>query len=220
MAAAAGECKASGTGHWHAKRSAPSSADIKLRVSIGLVIHRRPATPDFPRSATTTRMLAGIRNFFDTLIAPAAGAADDAHALQLATAALLVETMRMDDRYDDAERAAVARALREHFGLDDAAVGALVDLAEREVREATDYYQFTSLINQRFDGDQKARIVEYMWRVALADGHLDAHEQHLLSKLADLLHVPHSRYIAAKLRAREAIAEAARDPARAPSREG
>jgi uncharacterized tellurite resistance protein B-like protein len=45
------------------------------------------------------------------------------------------------------------------------------------------------------------RIVEHMWRVAYADGHLNAHEQHVLWRVADLLHVPHGAYINAKMRA-------------------
>ena len=45
-----------------------------------------------------------------------------------------------------------------------------------------------------------------MWQVAYADGHLDAHESHLISKVAGLLHVTHGQYIAAKMRAKEAQA--------------
>ena len=41
------------------------------------------------------------------------------------------------------------------------------------------------------------------WQVAYADGHLDAHENHAINKVAGLLHVTHGEYIAAKLRAKE-----------------
>jgi uncharacterized tellurite resistance protein B-like protein len=44
-----------------------------------------------------------------------------------------------------------------------------------------------------------------MWQVAYADGHLSAHENHLMRKIADLLYVSHSDYIAAKVRARQKI---------------
>lgn len=156
-------------------------------------------------------MLDGIKDFFNELIAPAdAREADPGHALRVATAALLVETMRMDNRYADEEHATVARALEAQFGLRHDEVAELVALADAQARQATDYYQFTSLINRGFDADQKEQIIENMWRVALADGHLDAHEQHLLSKIADLLYVPHSQYIAAKLRARAALAREAK----------
>jgi uncharacterized tellurite resistance protein B-like protein len=41
-----------------------------------------------------------------------------------------------------------------------------------------------------------------MFRVAYADQHLSAHENHLMRKVASLLHVSHGDYVAAKLRAK------------------
>lgn len=157
-------------------------------------------------------MLSTIRDFFDRNIAGAP--AQDGHSIQLATAALLVEVMRIDAETTETERAAVQRAIRTKFGLTGDEADALAALAEEEVRQATDYYQFTSLINQRFTQAQKERVLELMWRVAYADAVIDAHEQHLLRKIAALLHVSDSAYIAAKLRARDATDPAAVDPAR------
>ncbi|WP_309678452.1 TerB family tellurite resistance protein [Polaromonas sp.] len=48
------------------------------------------------------------------------------------------------------------------------------------------------------------QLIETMWQVAYADARLDAHENHLVSKIAGLLHVTHGEYIGAKLRAKEA----------------
>lgn len=147
-------------------------------------------------------MLSAIRDFFDRNIGGAP--TQDGHTIELATAALLVEVMRIDAETSDAERATVQRAIREKFGLSEAETSALVALAEEEMRQATDYYQFTSLINQRFTQAQKERVLELMWRVAYADAAIDAHEQHLMRKIAALLYMPDSAYIAAKLRARDA----------------
>ena len=147
-------------------------------------------------------MLSTIREFFDRDIGGAPS--QNGHTIELATAALLVEVMRIDAETSDAERATVQRAIREKFGLSEAETSALVALAEEEMRQATDYYQFTSLINQRFTQAQKERVLELMWRVAYADAAIDAHEQHLMRKIAALLYVPDSAYIAAKLRARDA----------------
>lgn len=149
-------------------------------------------------------MLNAIREFFEAHMASSSTEADARHAIQLATAALLVEVGRLDREIDATERAAMLRAVREKFGLDPGDAEALIGLAEAEARAATDYYQFTSLINQRFGQAQKERIVELMWRVAYADAELSAYEQHTIRKVADLLHVPPSAYIAAKLRARDA----------------
>ena len=149
-------------------------------------------------------MITDIRNFFAQLIEPAAGrsGADSQHALQLAAAALLLEMMRMDGSVTAEETAAVTSALQTQFGLGAEEVGALMALATAEARQATDYFQFTSLINKSFSAEQRIQVIESLWRVAFADGRLDAHEQHFMSKIADLLYVPHSAYIAAKQRAR------------------
>ncbi|WP_313952996.1 TerB family tellurite resistance protein [Accumulibacter sp.] len=151
-------------------------------------------------------MIASIKEFFNQFIEPGTqqAAADGEHALQVATAALLVEMMRMDTRIDDEERRAIDSALGQQFGLDAEQLETLVALAEQEAREASGYYQFTSLINKACDAAQKIRIIENLWRVALADGHLDAHESHLMRKIANLLHIGHADYVAAKQRARQA----------------
>jgi uncharacterized tellurite resistance protein B-like protein len=148
-------------------------------------------------------MLNAIRQFFDSRIAGDQGSDDAERKLQLATAALLLETVRADHSIDDGERAIVQRAVREKFSLDEAAASELMGLAEQEVALATDFYQFTSLVNRHFNVEQKNRIVELMWRVAYADDHIHAHERHLIRKIADLLHVTHADYLAAQARARE-----------------
>ena len=76
-------------------------------------------------------------------------------------------------------------------------------LAESEARNANDYWQFTSIINKRFTQPQKVRVIELLWEVAYADAGLNAYEEHLIRKLADLLHISHGDYITAKLRARD-----------------
>ena len=149
-------------------------------------------------------MLQTIRDFFDQHIGRAAAPADETRRLQLATAALLVEVVRGDGAIEPAEREALLAAVAGKFALAPAAAAALVELAEQESRLANDFYQFTSLINRSFPHQQKLRVIELMWQVAYADAALSAHEQHVLRKVAELLHVPHGDYIAAKLRAKEA----------------
>lgn len=149
-------------------------------------------------------MIASIKDFFSQFIEPGTGkgGGGDMHALQVATAALLLEMMRMDERITTEERNAIAATLQREFALDADELEMLIVLAEQEARQAHDYYQFTALINRHCDAAQKARIIENLWHVAMVDGHLDAHELHLMRKLADLLHVGHADYVAAKQRAR------------------
>jgi uncharacterized tellurite resistance protein B-like protein len=148
-------------------------------------------------------VLKSIRDFFDRNIAQDAPTADR-HSVELATAALLVEVIRSDAEITASEQKAVMRAVREKFNLSEDEAQAILNLAEQEVRTANDYYQFTSLINRHFDQQHKQHIIELMWRVAYADAELAAHENHVLRRIAELLHITHADYIAAKMRARDA----------------
>ncbi len=148
-------------------------------------------------------MLKAVKQFYDQYIAAAAhqGRSSNEHALQLATAALLFEMMRMDSNISTQEQTLVRKLIEQTFSLNSEEITQLLKLAELEAVESTDYHQFTSLINQHFSAQQKGRIVEHLWQVAYADGHVDKHEEHLVRKIADLIYVPHKTFIAAKHRA-------------------
>jgi uncharacterized tellurite resistance protein B-like protein len=151
-------------------------------------------------------MLSTLKDFFDSFTAPreARSGHDAQHAVRLAAAVLLVEVMRAEPTHTPAERMAVIAALRERFAFADDEMARLLELAQDEAERANDYYRFTSVLNERFSQPQKIALVEAMWQVAYADAHLDAGENHVIRKLADLLHVTHGEYIGAKMRAKEA----------------
>ena len=150
-------------------------------------------------------MLNSIRDFFERNIAAQPTVATEKHSIELATAALLAEVVRSDANVQPSEQDVVLRAVREKFGLSGTEAQTLIELAEEEVKTANDYYQFTSLINRHFSQPQKLRVVELMWQVAYADGELSAHENHVLRRIGELLHVTHADYIAAKMKARDAV---------------
>lgn len=150
-------------------------------------------------------MLASIRSFFEQYIAPRPGdRPEDAEArARVAAAALLVEVVRSDDHFSAAERQAVLESAERKFGLDPAESARLVELAEAESHDAHDLFQFTSQINQAFDAGRKAQLIEELWRVAYADEVLHKYEEHLIRKVADLLYVSHSTFIATKLKVQQ-----------------
>lgn len=144
-------------------------------------------------------MLAAIKQFMEKVVTPAYGGAEPSkHDLQLATAALFIEMMLMDDEIKKEERQKIKDSIRSKFQLSDEETNELMDLAEKEVQEATDYFQFTSIINQGFTAEQKIKLVEYLWQVAYVDNQLDPLEEHMVRKIADLLYVSHKDFISTK----------------------
>ena len=150
-------------------------------------------------------MLKTLKDLFDSFSAPAISQspAEREHTLQLATAVLLVDVMRADPGMDAAERSTVLASLHAKFALADDELARLLELAEDTAKTNYDYHRFTSALNDHFSQAQKIQVVQSMWQVAYADAHLDAHENHLISKIAGLLHVTHGEYIGAKMRAKE-----------------
>lgn len=151
-------------------------------------------------------MLQNLKQFFDrNILAGTREQGEGAeHALRVATAALLFETMRMNGDLKEVERHAMTAAIKSRFELTAEEFSTLLRLAEAEAQQATDYYQFTALINKHYTPEQKEQVVEHMWQVASADHEIDRFERTLVHKVADLLHVPRAVQIAARERAMRA----------------
>ena len=147
-------------------------------------------------------MIEGLQRFFNTyLVSPTES--DETKApmrLNLAAAALLFEVARSDYDLGSEEQSLIESLVNQQFGLDKSSASALLELAESAAREATELHGFTALINANWSLDEREKLVEWMWRVVYADGRLDDYEVHMMRKIQRLLHIPHRRFIATKLR--------------------
>ena len=121
----------------------------------------------------------------------------------LATAALLIEVMVIDGHMDDQELQSISATLCAILGLAKNHVDELITLSQAEVEDATSLYQFTKQINDHYDLEGKLQLLTSMWKVAYADGELDKHEENIIRRVADLLHIRHSEYIRCKLDAKQ-----------------
>lgn len=127
--------------------------------------------------------------------------ADPAARRRLATAVLLLEAARADFEQQPAEIEAVRAELSRRFGLAPQDLDALIGDARQRARESVSLHDFVAALNAGASGAERADMIAMLWRVAYADGRLDAHEEHLIRRLAELLHVPHSVFIREKLEA-------------------
>ena len=125
----------------------------------------------------------------------------DTKALKLACAALMFEVARADFAVDESERRAVHELLQAEFDLSQEEIDAVTEEAADKADAATCLFEFTRAVNDLASADQKRTLIRMMWRVAMADDKLGRYEEHLIRKVADLLYIPHSEYIRAKLNA-------------------
>ena len=151
-------------------------------------------------------MLRGLQSFFEERISPLLGGAraeaEVEQRLRLATAALFVEMMRADFEVTEDERHKLEALVSETLELD----------ADRDARPAGRRRARGRLLGRALPvhptdrrgvhAGAEGQVVERLWRIAYADEHVDRLEEHLVRKIANLLHVSHRDYIAAKLAAR------------------
>ncbi len=143
-------------------------------------------------------MIKKIQRFFEQKIQSindGQTAASSERALQLATAALLIEVSRADFHIDAKEKQAIAAAIQAFFSLSTAETEEIVNLAEGEIDNVTCLFEFIRLVNKNFDYSQKLKIIEMMWAVSFADMDKDKYEEHLIGKVSELLYVSRSDFI-------------------------
>lgn len=106
---------------------------------------------------------------------------------RVAVAALLVIAAHADHAYEDVEHTQIERVLAERYGLNPAAAAALRMEGEEAERESLDLYRFTSRIKQDIPYEERAAVIEAMWRVVLSDRVREKHEEALMRRVTDLL---------------------------------
>ncbi len=143
-------------------------------------------------------MFGTLRIFFEQQISSFAEEPETRHSLELASAALLMEISRAHDDVSVVERDAIGAAVKEVFHLSDDEIADLVSTAENVVDSAVSLFDFTTVVNDSFNREQKIELLGMLWAVAYADEQLDHYEEYYVRKIADLLHISHRDYIRTK----------------------
>lgn len=133
---------------------------------------------------------------------------DHEAAIHLAAAVLLIEVAKSDHSVEKLELEQLKGVLRQEWGLSDADLSDLVDVARDKAERETSLHQQIDLINRNFDMPRKHTLMQGLWRVACADGEIHPYEELLIRRLADLLYVSHSDFIRTKHLALETSGDA------------
>ena len=118
---------------------------------------------------------------------------------QVATAALLIEIAQADGNFTDDERNRIIELMKKEFNLDDELVGELLELSEQKVSDSISVYEFSTVINETFNQEEKIELMKNLWRVIYEDGKLDSHEDRLIKIIGNTLNLEHKDIIGTKL---------------------
>ena len=132
----------------------------------------------------------GLLDRLKSMLEPEAAVAPPAQdELHVAAAVLLVEAACMDDDFDPAERARIEALLAQRFGLDPDESRDLLAQAERTAAETVEWQGYTRVIKDRLAPAERIGVIEMLWEVVYADGHLHDYEASLLRRITGLLYV-------------------------------
>ncbi len=118
---------------------------------------------------------------------------------QVATAALLIEIAKADGDFTEDERNRIIELMKKEFNLDDELVGELLELSEQKVSDSISVYEFSTIINETFNQEEKIELMKNLWRVIYEDGKLDSHEDRLIKIIGSTLNLEHKDIIGTKL---------------------
>ena len=135
-------------------------------------------------------MISRIKALFQAIDPQAGSAKTHSHDEKaLAAAALMVEAARLDEKFDEAERTAIATVVKRHFGLDDAEAAELIEAASEAQAESSQLLSFTRAVKDAYPPEERVEIIEMLWEVAYADGELHPYEANLLRRIGGLIYV-------------------------------
>jgi len=154
-------------------------------------------------------LLSKISAFFERHLQPAGGAsAPLSHSQkQLAVAALLIEVAMADHIFDEREMLTLQQHLKQKFAITNAQLAELIELAKEESADATSLHQFTTLVHQHCNPQEKFELLVSMWELAFADNDLNKYEEYVIRKVADLIYVSHAEFMRAKSIAKNKVSQ-------------
>jgi uncharacterized tellurite resistance protein B-like protein len=139
-----------------------------------------------------------VNQITDIITSPGDDARERDDAIRSATAVLMVDVARADYEFDADEFDSLLRLIQAHFHLPAEQAAALVNEADERVDDLTSLHDFTQLLHNNLDEQEKAHIVGLLWKIAYADGRLDKYEDALVLKISDLLHVSRGKVMQLK----------------------
>ena len=129
----------------------------------------------------------------------------DKEIINNACAALLIETALADKVFNEEELISMQQTLNKVYKVDEKDIEELINESKKKASESTSLYEYTRLINDLCDYEDKIRLINNLWSIAFADQQLDKYEEYLIRKISDLLYVSHKDFIEQKLQVKEAL---------------
>ena len=119
--------------------------------------------------------------------------------MNLISGALMVEVMAADHDFNSEEELKLKEILLNRFEIPESEIKKISEQMKKRADDATSLYEYTSLINENFNREEKLDLIRNLWAIAFADKILDRYEDRVIRRVCELTYVSHSDFIKTKL---------------------
>ncbi len=153
----------------------------------------------WPGMAETPFMIAALADFFANRLTPAEDRHGEREAFEVryAAAALLVVCAKSDFRDHPDEERAIVELLEKTFSLEHELIEEILSVLDEDV-VVRGIQQFTSLVNKHYTRADKQVLIENLWQVAMADGHLDRFEEQYINRVSFMINMSPEEVLACR----------------------
>ena len=114
---------------------------------------------------------------------------NDSKEIVLASTCLLLSIANADDNIDDTEVAIIDEIIQDFFDLDKNQTQEVINEARKSLKESTDYFSYGKKLNENFSLSDKIDFISCIFEVAYSDGEYHYLEEHMIKKIANMLHI-------------------------------
>tara|TARA_B100000886_G_scaffold179324_1_gene122914 strand:- start:1118 stop:1549 length:432 start_codon:yes stop_codon:yes gene_type:complete len=109
--------------------------------------------------------------------------------IELTAAVLAYEIARSDGEISDDELSLLMyeiEKISQKVGKD---ATEILNIVETYSKDSVSFHDFIEDINKNYSKDEKISLLDFMWKIAYADGKLDVDEERLVRRVADLIKI-------------------------------
>ncbi len=109
--------------------------------------------------------------------------------IELTAAVLAYEIARIDGDVSNDELEILMEEIKVIAIKVDKKESEILEIIEIYSKDSVSFYEFVNDINKYYSKEQKLSLLNYMWRIAYADGKLDVDEEKLIRRLAEMIKI-------------------------------
>ena len=124
---------------------------------------------------------------------------NDSKEIVLASTCLLLSIANADNNIDDKELNIIDDIIQDFFDIKKQDACDVIKNAKSSLKESTDYFSYGKILNENFTLTDKIDFISCVFEVAYSDGEYHYLEEHMIKKIANILHIENKDMVNVKM---------------------